>query len=191
MVYSMKVIFAQGNPEPHYEKTRHNTGFMVLNTLVDQLNAKWVTKTKLQAHIAEVSIEGTKTLLVKPTTFYNDSGMSARAVVDFYKLDAKDDLMVLHDDLALPFGTVRVRKKGSDAGNNGIKSLNSHIGPDYTRMRIGIWSEKRDLVDDADFVLSKFTSIESKKMRDDIIPYSIRLIEQFVAGNLTTTSHKI
>lgn len=187
----MKIIFAQGNPEPHYEKTRHNTGFMVLNALAEESSAKWVTKTKLQAHVAEISIDGNKTLLIKPTTFYNDSGMSARALVDFYKLDTASDLMVLHDDLALPFGTIRIRKKGSDAGNNGIKSLNSHIGPDYTRMRIGIWNEKRDLVDDADFVLSKFTSIESKKMRDDIIPYSIRLIEQFVAGNLTTTSHKI
>lgn len=187
----MKVIFAQGNPEPHYDKTRHNTGFMMLNALAEEYSTPWTLKSKLQAHIAEISIGDTKVLLVKPTTFYNDSGLSARSVVDFYKLDLSRDLLVLHDDLALPLGTIRIRAKGSDAGNNGIKSLNSHLGPDYTRMRIGIWNEKRDVMDDADFVLSKFTSPEAKKLRDDIIPYAIKLIDQFASDKLATTSHKI
>lgn len=187
----MKVILAQGNPEPHYDKTRHNTGFMVLNALVDDQNASWALKTKLRAYVAEIRIDDTKVVLIKPTTFYNETGISARAVVDFYKLDPSSDLLVLHDDLALPFGTIRVRTKGSDAGNNGIKSLNSHIGPDYMRLRIGIWNDKRDQMDDADFVLSKFTPDETKIFTDDIITLTTDLINQFVSDKLTPASHKI
>ncbi|NTW61269.1 peptidyl-tRNA hydrolase, partial [Candidatus Saccharibacteria bacterium] len=112
----MKIIFAQGNPEPRYSGTRHNVGFAVLNELAHNLNLKWEDRPKFSAHTAEATIAGEKVLLVKPTTYYNETGLSARKIIDFYKLDPTADLIVIHDDLALEFGIIRVRQGGRDAG---------------------------------------------------------------------------
>lgn len=187
----MKIIFAQGNPEPDYKNTRHNLGFAVLNDLADQLNSKWDEKTKFNAFIGEVVISGEKVLLVKPNSFYNETGPVIQRLITFYKLVLDRDLLVIHDDLALPFGTIRIRNQGSDAGNNGIKSINANIGPDYSRIRIGINNELRaKMQDDAGFVLSKFSADESTQLNETIIPKSIELIEKFCAGTLEITSHK-
>ena len=186
----MKLIFAQGNPGTQYAKTRHNVGWQVLNILADKRSVEWAEKSKFRAYVGEFSHDGEKVLLVKPTTFYNDTGISARALVDFYKLDPKTDVLVLHDELALPLGTIRVREKGSDAGNNGIKSLNSHLGPDYARLRIGTGNELRTRVSDVDFVLSQFTKAEAEKLNSAVIPRAIELIDDFIADDLTITSHK-
>jgi len=187
----MKLIFAQGNPGLEYNKTRHNVGFRILDAYTEQHKLDWTTKAKFLADVAEFTEIGEKVLLVKPTTFYNETGRSARALVDFYKLDPTHDVLVIHDDLALPFGTIRVREKGSDAGNNGIKSLNAHLGETYTRLRIGTWNELRDKMGDIDFVLAKFSSSEIKRLQDDIIPHAITLIEAFCHGTLETTSHTL
>lgn len=187
----MKLIFAQGNPDTKFSQTRHNVGFAVLDTLAASLEAKWTPKVKFRADIAEVIISGEKVLLIKPTTYYNETGISARALVDFYSLDSLTDVLVIHDDLALPFGTIRTRAQGSDAGNNGIKSLNSHLGPDYHRVRVGIWNDLRDRMEDAEFVLSKFSKNESETLTSDIIPHIINDIEQFCAGTFETTSRKL
>ncbi len=186
----MKIIFAQGNPEPEYMQTRHNLGFSILNALADSLNAKWTDKPKFHARAAEVTLAGHKAILVKPDTFYNETGLSARSIIDFYKLSPSDDFLVVHDDLALPFGTIRVRKEGSDAGNNGIKSLNTHVGPIYTRIRIGTHTGLRIQMDDASFVLAKFTLDESKQLSKTIIPEMFELIDQFCAGTIQISSHK-
>lgn len=187
----MKIIFAQGNPEPDYAGTRHNVGFNVLNTLADQSGAKWINQSRFRALVAEIMIAGEKVILIKPSTFYNETGCSARKIVDFYKLDQHNDLLVIHDDLALPFGTIRVREKGSDAGNNGLKSLNTHIGQDFKRIRIGIYHDPNSLMNDADFVLSRFTAEESKKLSDIIIPQTIELINQFISDNIQPTSQTV
>lgn len=187
----MKIIFAQGNPEPDYANTRHNVGFLVLNTLAEQISAKWANQSKFNAFIAEATISGEKTLLIKPTTFYNETGISVRKIIDFYKLDPTNDLLVIHDDLALPFGTIRVRGEGSDGGNNGIKSINSHLDPNYARIRIGTDNELRATInDDAAFVLAKFSADENTQLREKIIPQSIELINKFCANILENTSHK-
>lgn len=187
----MKIIFAQGNPGLQYKNTRHNVGFLVVDTIAEQYRADFTKKPKFHAEIAEVTIAGKKTLLVKPSTFYNETGQAARLITDFYKLSAKDDFLVIHDDLALPLGTIRVREKGSDAGNNGIKSLNAHLGANYSRIRVGIYNDLRDRVHDADFVLSGFTKSESDKLTSTITPKIIELVEAFCAGSLATTSHKL
>ena len=186
----MKIIFAQGNPEPDYTNSRHNVGFAVLNSLADSLDAKWVNKPKFHAIIAETEITGEKVLLIKPTSFYNETGIPARKITDFYKIDPTKDLLVIHDDFALPFGIIRVRNQGSDAGNNGIKSINNHIGQNYTRIRIGIWTELRETIDDADFVLAEFNVNELKQLSEAIIPQAIELINTFCDGKLSPTSHK-
>ena len=185
----MKLIFAQGNPGSQYTRTRHNTGFIVLDALANQERAPWHTDSKVKADIAEVHLEGEKVLLVKPLSFYNETGLVARALVDFYKLTPATDVLVIHDELALPFGTIRIRKKGSDAGNNGIKSLNSHLGQDYWRIRIGIWNELRDRIDDANFVLSAFSADEIAKLNELTNTTIIPMVRKFVTSDLENTSH--
>lgn len=182
----MKLIFAQGNPGTQYQYTRHNVGFL----FVDQLAKKWgidfTKKPKFQAEIAETTINGEKILLVKPTTYYNDTGQSARSLIDFYKLSPADDFLVIHDDLALPLGTIRTREQGRDAGNNGIKSLNAHIGPSHKRIRIGIYSTLRDQQHDADFVLGWFNSTE-KAALPAIFDAAERFTDQFIHEQFETT----
>jgi len=187
----MKIIFAQGNPDTKYASTRHNVGFIIIDAFATSVGATWSDKSKFKAQIAELSVNGEKVILAKPTTYYNDTGISARKLVDFYSADPSRDLLVIHDDLALPFGTIRTRAQGSDAGNNGIKSLNAHLGPDYHRIRIGIWNDLRDRVDDADFVLSRFSKSESDKLTSDITPHAVKLIEHFVNDSFETTSHNL
>lgn len=185
----MKLILAQGNPGAQYTKTRHNVGFLAFDLLSQQQSLSFQPKPKFYADIAEVN--GTeKILFVKPTTFYNETGKAARTIIDFYKI-APSDILVIHDDLALPFGTIRTREKGSPAGNNGIKSLNTHLGEQYARIRVGIWSELADKMDPADYVLANFTSDEMTRLNVDILPKTVHLVNDFIADNHVSTSHSV
>ena len=179
----MKIILAQGNPEARFNGTRHNVGFAVVDALASAHDAAWTTKSKFHASICELTISGQKVLLVKPTTFYNETGVSARALTDFYSVDPATDLLVVHDELALPFGTIRTRAQGSDAGNNGIKSINNHIGPGYHRIRIGVANDLRDRMDDADFVLGTFSASENDAL-PQLIAETNPLIHAFISGDL-------
>jgi PTH1 family peptidyl-tRNA hydrolase len=187
----MKIVLAQGNPGRQYVRTRHNTGFIALDIVAAAHTASWRTLDKFHAEVAELTINGEKVLLVKPLSFYNETGQVARSFVDFYKLNPSDDVLVIHDELALPFGTVRVRQKGSDAGNNGIKSINAHLGPEYSRIRVGIWNERRDMMNDADFVLSAFSSKEASQLNEVTESIISPLIEAFVKGQLEPLSKKL
>ena len=186
----MKLILAQGNPGTKYQNTRHNVGFLALDFYGDKYELDFQPKPKFYADIAELTVGDEKVLFVKPTTFYNDTGKSARALADFYKVDTTD-ILVVHDELALPFGTLRTREKGSDAGNNGIKSLNAHLGENYARIRVGTWNDIADKQDAFDFVLAKFNSEEMKKLEKDIFPKINELIDNFISGSHETTSHKL
>lgn len=187
----MKLIFAQGNPESEYKNTRHNVGIAIINQFGKKYDAKWETKSKFHAIIAEILINGEKVILAKPTSYYNQTGQAVQAITSFYKLEPALDLLVIFDDLSLPFSTVRVRKQGSDAGNNGIKSINSHVNSDYTRIKIGTSNELREHMDDATFVLSKFSQDEITQLNEKITPQAIDLINQFCENKLETASHKI
>lgn len=156
----MKLIVGLGNPEPKYNNTRHNIGFAVLDQIADKAGVTWLDKSKFKASVAETQIAGEKVLLIKPNTYYNLSGEAVRAAIDFYKLSAAADVLVIHDELDLPFGTLRTRLSGSDAGNNGIKSIISHIGPSFARIRIGIASDRAEHQDASDYVLSRFSKEE-------------------------------
>ena len=184
----MKLILAQGNPEKRYENTRHNVGWHVLDALASREGAEWKLDKKHNADIALFHHNGEKTLLVKPMTYYNETGRTAQSLVQFFKLEPSTDVAVLHDDLALPFGTLRIREKGRDAGNNGIKSLNAHLGADYTRIRIGIWNELRDRMNDADFVLSAFSKKEQEQLQASVIPATIKFVDRFLDGKLEAVS---
>lgn len=186
----MKLILAQGNPGPEYTHTRHNVGFLAVDFFANKHETQFLTKSKFNADIAEATINSEKILLVKPTTYYNETGRTARALADFYKIPARD-ILVIHDELALPFGTIRTREKGSDAGNNGIKSLNAHLGEHYARIRVGTWNELANRAGSFDFVLSRFTSEEMTKLQQDIFPKITELIDEFIAGAHTPSSHKL
>ena len=186
----MKVILALGNPGEKYAYTRHNTGFLVIDQLAAGQSAQFSNKPKFSANIAELNMSGEKILLVKPTTYYNEVGISARAILDFYK-STLDDLLIIHDDTALDFGKIRVRKGGRDAGSNGLKSLHTHIGADFWHIRIGTDNLLRRQIGDVDFVLSKFNADEQKILRDWTIPESIKLIGTFLDDTIEPLSVKL
>ena len=201
----MKVILALGNPDDKYTNTRHNAGFLVIDQLAAGQSAQFSNKPKFFADIAKlnsftvdsaasakppVTIPREKILLVKPTTYYNDSGIAARALLDFYKLTL-DDILIIHDDTALDFGKIRVRKGGRDAGSNGLKSLHAHIGSDFWHIRIGTDNLLRRQIGDVDFVLSKFNTDERKILRDWTIPESIKLVGTFLDGTIEPLSVKL
>ena len=133
----MKIITGLGNPGTEYAKTKHNVGFMFVDALADKLGVtEW--KDKFDAKIGEGRIGMEKVLLVKPQTYMNDSGRAVGPVMNFYKL-TPEDLIVAHDDMDIPAGTIRIRKKGSAGGHNGIKSILAHVGDEhFSRVRIGI-----------------------------------------------------
>lgn len=183
----MKLIIGLGNPEEKYTGTRHNIGFAMLDAYAAQKGLVFHSKEKFKASIAETAVGGEKALLVKPTTYYNLSGEAVRALADFYKVGA-DDILVVHDELALPYGTLRTRIGGSDAGNNGIKSITQHCGSDTRRIRLGVYNELRDRIDDADFVLGKWTREEAERLPELAAKVS-SLIDGFIRGDFEPSTH--
>lgn len=175
------MIFGQGNPGSDYTNTRHNVGWLVIDTLAKIHSVSFTDKPKFHAAIAEIHLAGEKILLVKPATFYNETGKSARSIIDFYKLDPID-CMTLHDDVALPIGTIRTRSTGSDAGNNGIKSLNAHLGPNHWRMRIGIRPDHA-INDMSGYVLGRMTQKEVDTV-GQLLPDIISELQRFAEGTI-------
>lgn len=172
----IKLIVGLGNVGKDYDGTRHNIGFAV----VDEFRKKnkfpaWQEKSKFKAYISEDFQDGKKVILAKPTTLMNASGDSVRALKDFYKLDNKD-IVVIHDELDLPFGVVKLKQGGGSAGNNGLKSLISQIGEDFPRIRMGVQNELSAKIDAADFVLSKFSKEEVTKLKN-IVSDACKLLD--------------
>lgn len=184
----MKLLVGLGNIGPHFTGTRHNIGFEILDSFAAQNSLDWAQKDKFKAFVAEFSLNGEKVILAKPTTYYNVSGEAVRAIKDFYKLE-NADILIIHDELALPFATLRTREEGSDAGNNGIKSVLAHIGSDVARIRVGIANEHLQNYNAADFVLGKF-SREEKSSLTDVFKHASKAILEFVNGDFTSTTLK-
>ena len=152
----MFIIVGLGNPGKKYENTRHNAGFLAIDALADKYGIR-VTEKKHKALCGTGVIEGNKVLLVKPETFMNLSGESVRAVMDFYKIDPEEDMLVIYDDISLAPGNIRIRKKGSAGGHNGIKSIIAHAGTqNFVRIKVGV-GEKPSGWDLADYVLGHFS----------------------------------
>lgn len=184
----MKLLIGLGNIGPHFDNTRHNVGFAALDAFAAAHGLEWHPKEKFKALVAEGVVNGKKVILAKPTTYYNLSGEAARAIKDFYKLE-NSDIIVAHDELALQFGTVRTRQEGSDAGNNGIKSMVAHIGSDIARIRIGIANPELQTYDAADFVLGHFTHEEQAQL-PTIIKHAHDAFDAFINGQFTLTTKK-
>lgn len=186
----MKLIVGLGNIGIHFEGTRHNIGFEVLNAFAHDNGIVWQTKDKFKATTAEAELFDQKVLLAKPSTYYNLSGDAVRAIKDFYKLD-NSDILVVHDELDLPFGTMRTRTTGSDAGNNGMKSIIASLGKDVPRIRIGIANEHLATQDSTDFVLGQFTR-EERSILPQIKNQATHLVSQFIQqGRLPHDSRRV
>ncbi|MGN0368451.1 MAG: aminoacyl-tRNA hydrolase [Wujia sp.] len=160
----MKIIVGLGNPTKQYEGTRHNVGFSVIYELSDRYGIPVDVK-KHKAVIGTGVIEGHKVVLAMPQTYMNLSGESVRALMDYYKCDL-EDLIVIYDDISLDVGKLRIRAKGSAGGHNGIKNIIAHLGTqEFSRIRVGI-GEKPSRMDLADYVLGRFTREEQPLIRE-------------------------
>jgi len=132
----MRLIVGLGNPGPRYADNRHNIGFLAVDEIVRRYSFGPI-KTKFHGAIAEGTIGTEKVICLCPTTFMNDSGRAVQAAMQFYKLEA-GDITVIHDEIDLPLGKVKVKRGGGAGGHNGLRSIDAHIGPDYWRIRLGV-----------------------------------------------------
>lgn len=156
------IIVGLGNPGKEYENTHHNTGFLALEHIASKLSVK-INKVKFKSYTQTACIGGHTVLLMKPTTYMNVSGEAVSAAMDFYKIPL-ENIIVVFDDTTLPLGKMRIRKKGSAGGHNGIKSIINLCGGDtFPRIKIGI-GEKPEGWDLADWVLSKYTDDDLKTL---------------------------
>lgn len=161
----MYIIVGLGNPGSQYAHTRHNAGFEAIDRLAEEYRIS-IDNKKFQALCGSGYIEGQKVLLVKPQTYMNLSGESVRAACDFFKIDPEEELIVLYDDISLAPGQLRIRKKGSAGGHNGIKNIIQHLGTQvFKRVKIGV-GEKPKEYDLADYVLGHFSREEWSEMED-------------------------
>lgn len=161
----MKLIVGLGNPGKEYEKTRHNAGFLLIDRLCEKLNVS-LDKSKCKAIYGIYRFNNEKIIIAKPQTYMNLSGEAVKSLMKFYDIDVKD-LIVIHDDLDLPVGKLRLRSKGSSGGQKGMGSIIQLLSTsDINRIRIGISNNK--LMDTADYVLGKFNSDEMKIMNESL-----------------------
>ena len=178
----MFIIAGLGKPTLQYRGTRHNVGFDVIDTLADKYNIAVETR-KSRALIGKGIIAGQKVLLVKPQTYMNLSGESIGELVSYYKVDEEQELLVIYDDVSLDVGQLRIRRKGSAGGHNGIKDIIRHLGTDvFLRIKIGV-GEKPKGYDLADYVLGHF-SREEREMMEEGYQKAAEAVEMILAGEL-------
>ncbi len=159
------IIVGLGNPDKKYELTRHNTGWLALDYIADKYGCK-VNKIKFKSFVGECVIGGAKTLLMKPTTYMNNSGQAVVEAMNFYKIPP-ENVIIIFDDISLDVGKMRVRSKGSDGGQKGMRSIIYLSGKDtFPRIKIGIGAKPNPNWDLADWVLSNFSSDELKTMKN-------------------------
>lgn len=160
----MKLIAGLGNFEDKYLFTRHNAGFMAVDFFAQELGQEFKVEKKLKSLIAKFKIEGEDVILVKPLTYMNLSGEAIVAVMNFYKIDVKD-ILVIYDDLSLELGAIRFRANGSDGGHNGIKSIIKNLSSKkFDRLKIGIGPQPP--ISSESFVLQNFTKDELEKIKE-------------------------
>lgn len=159
----MYMIIGLGNPEKKYNNTRHNIGFDAIDELAKRLDIN-VTSLEHKAMVGKGFMDGQRVILAKPLTYMNLSGESVRALTDYYNVDPQGELLIIYDDVSMPVGQLRIRKKGSAGGHNGIKSIIAHLGNDaFWRIKVGVGApgEHRDMVS---HVLGHFTEKERKEI---------------------------
>jgi len=163
----MKLIIGLGNPGTQYKKTRHNLGFMVMEALKNEVKSlDFKLNKKYNALIAEAKIKSEKTIFCLPQTFMNLSGQPVAKIARFYKIKEKD-IWVIHDDIDLPLGKIRISYNSSSAGHRGVESIIQSLGhQNFARFRIGIKPEEKLIIPTEEFVLQKFTPEEQKDLKN-------------------------
>jgi PTH1 family peptidyl-tRNA hydrolase len=157
------LVVGLGNPGPRYQNTRHNVGFQVIDRLAQRAQDP-VFRERFRGSFASATLSGESIGLLKPETFMNESGRAVQAAMQFYKL-APSSVLLVHDELDLGFGDVRLKQGGGDAGNRGVRSVTESIGPDTLRLRVGIGKPPPDFRGDtADFVLQGFSPAEQVEL---------------------------
>lgn len=171
----MKLIVGLGNPGPEYEMTRHNVGFMLIDRLFERANGRRF-RNAANSKVAEITLADTRVLLAKPQTFMNLSGDSVRLLLDRYGSGDPDNLVVVSDEAALPFGMIRVRARGSAGGHNGLKSIIERLGTvEFARIRIGVQPD-HPVEDLAGFVLSSIPRREHARL-DEVLDTAADAVE--------------
>ena len=179
----MFLIVGLGNIGTKYELTRHNVGFFVIDEMTKNLSFTSINKSTFQANVNKIN----SNLLVKPNTYMNNSGLSVLAIKNYYKIDIKN-IIIIHDDLDLEFGSVKFKIGGSSGGHNGLKSIDEHIGKDYIRVRIGIGKPKLQM-DTIHYVLSNFTQNELHTLKD-IIVHTIQAVKSIQTESINDIKSK-
>jgi len=173
----MKLIIGLGNPGIKYNKTRHNLGFFTIDELAEKIKInEWKIKMQFNANIAQGIFNDKKTILVKPQTFMNNSGIAVKSIADYYKIPY-EEILVIHDDIDLSLGEIKIQQSRGAAGHKGVKSIiNILKTKDFTRIRIGIKSiDKEKIIDTEKFVLKKFT-FKERKIINQTIERAVALI---------------
>ncbi len=178
----MYIIAGLGNPDKQYEGTRHNVGFDVIDRIADKYNIS-VDGRKHRAFIGKGIIGGQKVILAKPQTYMNLSGESILSLVDYYKIDEEQELIVIYDDISLDVGQLRIRAKGSAGGHNGIKNIIACLGTQvFPRIKVGVGEKPKDY-DLADYVLGHFSKAE-KELMNEGYDNAVRAVEMIISGRM-------
>lgn len=182
------IIAGLGNVGKPYERTRHNAGFLAIDYIAEKAGVR-IDRVKFHATVAEAVIGGVGVLLMKPTTLMNNSGAAIAEAASFYKIPA-ENIIVLHDEISFDPGIIRIRRKGSAGGHNGLKSIIAHVGSqDFPRIKIGVGKKPSPDYDLADFVLGKFPEDDLKKLSDRFADIS-SATEMIAKGDIETAMQK-
>ena len=171
------IIAGLGNIGVEYDKTRHNAGFMAIDRIAEKYGAR-IDRAKFHATVCEITVNGKRVLLMKPTTYMNNSGVAIAEAASFYNIPP-ENVIVLHDEISFDAGVIRIRRKGSAGGHNGLKSIIAHLGSDaFPRVKIGVGKKPSPDYDLVDFVLGKFSraDLDMLETRYADITASVELI---------------
>lgn len=173
------LVVGLGNPGAQYARTRHNIGFLAVEEMARQTGATWKEEKRFQGRIAKGKWDGEMLLFLEPLTFMNESGRSVRRVIDFYKLKP-ENLLIVVDDVAIPFHEMRLKEGGSTGGHNGLKSVEQHLGSrQYARLRLGVGDRQRGSL--SGHVLGKFSRAEEEEL-DAFLFEAKKTIERLLNG---------
>ncbi|HSW86866.1 MAG TPA: aminoacyl-tRNA hydrolase [Rhabdochlamydiaceae bacterium] len=183
----IRLIVGLGNPGKAYELTRHNAGFRVVQTFAEKKGLPFRQAAIVSGEIAQGRVNDHKVILLLPMTYMNSSGQAVKLCVDYFKI-ALENILVVSDDVNLPFGKLRIRANGSAGGHNGLKSVEEHLGTqEYPRLRIGIGEPHP--VELAEYVLTKFTAEETSALTE-VVDQTISMIEQWITVGIKAASQQ-
>ncbi|MGZ4972543.1 MAG: aminoacyl-tRNA hydrolase [Limisphaerales bacterium] len=186
---NLYLIIGLGNPGREYDGTRHNVGFTLVEQLANSWRANWELKKKFNSRLAQVDRDGRRIVLCEPQTYMNSSGEAVQAVSEYYKLPAKQ-ILILADDADLPLGTIRLRPDGSSGGHHGLESIEQHLGTRaYARLKIGIGRGAEDGRQISGFVLGRFAASD-KKVVEEVLGRASQQVECWLSAGVQEAMNK-